>query len=63
MNIVGGSTSPPAGSLAVVGSYLLAAWMVVRAMVVGVVAVGLFVGALYFLYYLVRLSRLDYKSR
>jgi len=63
MNIVGGSTLSSGIDLAAVGSYLLAAWMVVRVMVAGVASVGLFFGALYFLYYLLRLSRLDPRSR
>lgn len=63
MNIVGGSAANSNDKLVALGGYLLAAWMVVRAMIVGAVAVGLFLGALYFLYYLVRLSRLDHSSR
>ena len=63
MNFVGGSAAPEASTLSLIGGYLLACWLVVRMMLVGVVAVGLLLGALYFLYYLVRLSRLDPKSR
>lgn len=62
MNIVGATTTQ-SSTLGWLGLYLLEAWLIVRSMIVGAVAVGLFLGALYFFYYLVRLSRLDHSER